>query len=621
MSKNYKIKAEAAIIPPGPLSEGIDALTGPLDTLINLLTAASTALEAIQMFLIDISSPEKNLFLQLLQEIENLLEALKNAGIYSILIPPAVNSVKQLVTDIETRATAVQVEIDRLEGQGESRESVINSVVDFTDPYQMVPGGLYRTNWLLSQAFFDVEDKNRPIFPDTGSQVGGVILALDAPAGQFIDLFSAFLSLLGSLLDVLSSFPLDTLSPPDDFRVESLPGKVVIKFRDPTAILPPRRYQVLRSETRTGTPIQTTEYVANAPRLVYKTDKRNNFVYQWDLIEEIDVLSVFAVDDLAKRLVSDEFKVEDKTGDVEKVYYYTVRKSWHNRQSGSVETGDRATGPIAPAKPGINLKANIILATDIKENNTFGDTVIKNDQPFEDKDFNDKLMDFELIRRETLDTIEVKGSNLEVLPSIGGRVRIDKEIIYYRTLTNLDIKAGTATLSDVFRGREGTFSKKHSAGTPVELLGQYKFSRNPVEPNFFPPIKVSNYFPLIGAMADLLINILRSIAEGFKNATENLSQYIQAIQDRIDELTRDLQRIRDLLESLKSDFAGISVTAIVLPVKTQGTSQLVDRINQAFADPKIPKSSAKNMSMALGIFYGGPQAKAIETVINQMVKS
>lgn len=610
--KDFRVST-VEIIPPGPIVEVAGLLSGPVGDLVALLEALKTALNALETFLLDASNPLKSIFLQLLQEIENLLLSFRNAGVYSIFIPPPVNSIKDTLQEIQRRADAINAKFESSKAtaatKGTQIKDDLGAFMDFGDPFAFVPGGLYRIRNLLSEAFLDPHDTNRPVFPSTGSNMGGIVLVMDSAIGNVIPLLTAFLKFLGLLLDTVT-VPLESLDPPAEFNVESLPGRVRLTWRDSASIIPPRKYELLRSEYREGSPVSITQNQAVFPLL----DRSNNPVYEFDIIKVVEVLSVFGVDDIAERLFEDTFDYEDTTGDEGKVYFYSIRKTWAtSHEQNRARTDDKLTGKPSQAKPGRKLAA-IVLDEDLKIKPTIEERESQIDRPFTNKE--PFTIDEFFLKDELLDNFRVKGSDLTPLPKLSGRIKIGDEIMYYENIVTSD--ATHAHIFSVNRGRENTVITKHKKGAPIDILPSFATRRVSTEPDFLPPVTVASLFPSIGGIIDLVISVLRAIAEGFITATENLLAYLDALEAFIDNLINQLNQILALIEQIELDLSGLTVTAIILPVKKGGTNEIVTRIGAAFSSPEVPETSAMNIATAFGIFYGGPNASAIETIINSV---
>lgn len=596
--KNYEISSRT-ISSPQAVSDILSGLEPPLDTLLGVLNAASEFLDLVEAFILDLEDPQKNLFLQLLEEARNILKAFRDAGVYSIFIPPPVNEVRSLVESYTQRADALQMTVDEQRGFS---KSTVDSFVDFTDPYQFVPGGMYRVQSLLTNAFRDINDANRPVFSESGSQMGGLVLFVDGGPTDMTNLLQVWLSLLGSLIGSALSAYLDVVNPPD-FNIKNANGRVELSWQDPSALVPPVAYEVVRSEFPEGDKIPTVVTTDTGESVQDFLRDSDGFVTKYKIIK-----TVSPVEDFFKDL----YEVSDTTGDLGKPYFYGIRKNFGPlKESGYARSDDPAAGPVSSLKIGIALEG-ITLKNPLPLEITFGEKYSSIDRPFTNK----QPEVFKIPTLTNLSLAVVQGPGLFRLPRRNGKIEIGDEIMYYKSISPI---GDYYKLEGLLRAREGTIVTKHSVGSPVDILGVYTNTTVGTEPNFLPPIKVSTLIPPLGDFIDTLLALLTSISEGFLSATGNIRQYIDSQQQRIDALIRDLERLKALLDSLDLGSLGITVSAVFYPVKAHGTEGMVERINQSFSDPNFPETNFSNVASAFGIFWAGPQASAISQVIDSIL--
>lgn len=596
--KNYDISSRS-ISTPQSVSDILSGLEPPLDTLLGLLNTASEFLDLVEAFIVDLEDPQKNLFLQLLEEARNILKSFRDAGVYSIFIPPPVNEVRALVESYTQRAESLQKAVDDQRGFS---KSTVDTLVDFTDPYQFVPGGLYRVQSLLTNAFRDINDSNRPTFSESGSQMGGLVLFVDGGPTDMTNLLQVWLSLLGSLVGSALSTSLDVVSPPD-FSLRNANGRVELSWQDPAALVPPVAYEVVRSDYPEGDKIPTVVTTDTGESVGDFLRDSDGFVTKYKIVKTVSPATDF---------FKDTYEVSDTTGEVGKSYFYGIRKNFGPlKESGYARTDDPAAGPVSSLKVGISLEG-ITLKNPLALEVTFGEKYSSIDRPFTNK----QPEVFKIPTLTNLSSAVVQGPGLFRLPRRNGKIKIGGEIMYYKSISPV---GEFYKLEGLLRAREGTVVSKHSVGSSVDILGVYTNTTVGAEPNFLPPIKVSTLLPPLGDFIDTMLALLTSISEGFLSATGNIRQYIDSQQQRIDSLIRDLERLKDLLDSLDLGSLGVSVSAVFYPVKTHGTEGMVDRINQSFSDPSFPKTSFSNISSAFGVFWAGPQATAISQVVDSIL--
>jgi hypothetical protein len=648
----FKVVSVSVPKAPENLVNFFNKASGALDPLITALSAASTLLDVVKAFLVDLQNPSRSVFLKLVEELQDLISDISAAGVYSIYIPFPANEIKRTVDSIIDAGNDLQEALEnRKETESlETFKAVFDSLVDLSDPYNAPLGGTYRIESLLTNAFFDQYDPNRPEFSDD-AKMGGVFAFVDTDlfgAPQFIE---AILKLIGSLFDVVASLPIQGLESPD-YTVASLPGRVEVRWNDNTSILPPRHYIVLRSTQPNGIPPKKdTKEGGDVEKSEESTPVR-----EWEIV---DIKTPF--EQLAD-IMNEDYIYEDVDAPSGVTHYYTVVKTWKTFNVGetlkspppadAVSAEKKLVSRVEGSKAGVRL-GEIILKTKISKETTTFEQVVDTDvdklinigetsQKVEsirstgtaDRDPIELQHRLNFLRDDSkIPVIKLEAAteaDFRFLATKNGKVFISTkdvdsrsigdasqgEIFYYESAF---VDGTSAILINSLRAREGTFALDHSIGSFVFPQGKYTpASEEGVEPNFLPPISVGVLFPLLGQFFDQINYLLEAIANGFVTASENLEEFIEAIDQNIEKLLASIAQVQALLENIAASLTGISLTAIVLPAQSGGTRGLVNRLSAAFNSDDAPETSMNNLASGFGVFYGGPTADGVEKIINSI---
>jgi len=623
---------------PEELVEALKKLD-PLSDVVESLEAALVLLDSLKVFISGFSDPLQTIFLQLLNLIEDILRTFLEAGVYSIIIPPPVNHVRALVSEMIERGEELNSQLEAYSNNTSKNGArlPLDAFVDFTDPYNNILGGLYRVETLLKSAFRDGKDNNRPQFPELGTRMAGLVLLVDAPFSTILNLMPSFLALL-NILNVAQDEIIGLYDPPSDIQILSEPGKVKIIWSDKTTTVPPVKYDIVRSISKEGVRVVNPKSFNDVSISEYEKDSSGNYIKEFDGLKSYYVPITGAVG----LMLNSSFVFEDTTGIEGQNYYYSIRKSYTatSVKDAKAKSNDTLSGRFSEGILGVKLDG-LILADDVKifgisDDNpgsqfrslvdSFNASQIK--ETFLDSgnvDFGEADISFKVLNVLSGVSIkaEIKSGSSSSIPIKNGRIKIDNEVIYY---TSAEVETSSdkeekvpVRFWGISRGKEGTVVSSHRAGSAITSLGVYSVGTgNANEPNFLPPIKLGKFISPVGEISEQLLNLLRSIAEGFKTAAQNIEDFISSIEDKVDFILEQVIVLNDALDSLIPLFEGIDLIAIKLPAQEGNQDELVSRITEAFRDSKMPSTSASNIGAGIGIFYGGPDIGAIDDIIQNL---
>jgi hypothetical protein len=181
------------------LAEGVDAVIGPLKTMLNLI---KQVLNIVKVLLIDTSNLLKPLLEMVQKSIENFVEDLKATGLYLLPLYPS---------------TAFN-------------DPNVKAKTAFGKYLASIGGGSEKFKQRIADSFDDVYDSKRPQFPDS-SDVGAIVIAVDS--GNAADVVKGIMS-LSQIFTSLKWNP--EVEPPSNVTAIAGDGQVVVRWNMPEAV-------------------------------------------------------------------------------------------------------------------------------------------------------------------------------------------------------------------------------------------------------------------------------------------------------------------------------------------------------------------------------------------------